>query len=586
MPDNQVYENFQNWTFFLQEVSSLQDLVAKSYPFELNEQNFSLIPFTKFDLSSENSLQLLGNWRKDNEFAYPTRSLITTDGTSKWLENAVLNNENRLLFWIVDSSLSRLGHIGVVSYPMENRFEIDNVLRGIPSENPGLMAAALSKLEAIMEEEFSIEEIFLRVLESNVHAVDFYLAHGYSECAREELSWEYTATGSRLVPGNTKDDSFITMKKNFLESIAYIPGPILTAGPSISALENAYVADAVRNGWNAHHSDYLLRFEKEFAEYVGARYAMATSSCTGALHLSLLALGIGPGDEVIVPDITWVATASAVRYVGAKPVFVDVLPDSWTLDPQELKASITQNTKAIIPVHLYGYGARMPEIMAIAHEFNLKVVEDAAPAIGTQIHKKFAGTFGDFGCFSFQGAKLLVTGEGGMVVTDDPILYAKIKKIQDHGRKPGTFWIEELGFKYKMNNLTAALGLAQIQRAQNQIDRKRRINSWYQEGLRDIPGVSFQVEDRDTKSICWMSSFTLGQECKVDRDGLIAALKLNGIDSRPVFPSISQYKIWGYAPQVPHNSKLIGDSGINLPSGVLLNFRTVEKVIETIRKTL
>lgn len=564
----------------------MQDLVARSYTFELSGQNFSLVPFTKFDLRSENSVQLLARWRKDNEFAYPTRSLITTDGTSKWLENAVLNNENRLLFWIVDSSFAKVGHIGVVSYPLECKFEIDNVLRGIPSGNPGLMAAALSKLEAIMEEEFSIEEVYLRVLESNNHAVDFYFRHGYSEFAREELMWEDTATGSRLVPGVNKDDAFITMKKNLLESNSYIPSPVLTAGPSISALENAYVTDAVRNGWNAHHSDYLLRFEQEFAEYVGAKYAMATSSCTGALHLALLALGIGPGDEVIVPDITWVATASAVRYVGAKPVFVDVLPDSWTLNPRELKASITQNTKAIIPVHLYGYGAKMPEIMAIAHEFDLRVIEDAAPAIGTQINKKFAGTFGDFGCFSFQGAKLLVTGEGGMVVTNDPILYAKIKKIQDHGRKPGTFWIEEIGYKYKMNNLTAALGLAQIQRAQNQIDRKRRINSWYQEGLRDIPGINFQAEDPDTMSICWMTSFTLGQDCKVDRDGLIAALKLNGIDSRPVFPSISQYRIWGYAPEVPRNSKLIGDSGINLPSGVLLNFRTIEKVIKTIRKTL
>lgn len=570
----------------MQDVTSLQDLVTRSYPFDLKGKNFSLVPFSKFDLSSHNSLQLLASWREKNIFAYPTRSLITTEGTAKWVESAVLKNENRLLFWIIDASLARVGHIGILSRPEKNVFEIDNVLRGIPNENPGLMGAALCTLETIMEGEFSIEEIHLRVLESNLHAYNFYLAHGYSEILREDLEWEHTSSGSRLVSGNVKDDTFITMRKNFLQSMNFIPSPVLTAGPSISVLENSYVADAVRNGWNAHHSDYLLRFEQEFAEYVGAKYAMATSSCTGALHLSLLALGIGPGDEVIVPDITWVATASAVRYVGAKPVFVDVLPDSWTMDPHEIKSAITRHTKAIIPVHLYGYGAKMPEIMGLAREFNLNVIEDAAPAIGTRVNDKFAGTFGDFGCYSFQGAKLLVTGEGGMVVTNDPNLYAKVKKIQDHGRKPGTFWIEELGYKYKMNNLTAAFGLAQIQRAQNQIDRKRRINSWYVEGLKDIPAISFQKEDPHTSSICWMTSFILKESSKVSRDELIVALKTNDIDSRPVFPSISQYKIWGYEPEIPRISKSIGDSGINLPSGVMLNKKTIDRVVEVIRQTV
>jgi perosamine synthetase len=570
----------------MQDVSSIQDLVSKSSPFLSNGKNFSLVPFSKFDLDSDHSLNLLASWRNENIIAYPTRSPITISGTKKWLEKAVLANPNRLLFWIVDSSLGRLGHIGVVVNPVSKNFEIDNVLRGIPIDNPGLMSSALSKIESVIEEEFSIESVCLKVLESNNHAAKFYLTHGYTAVGREDLVWEHLESGSQLVPGSKKDDAFITMQKSFIQSESSSPGSVLTAGPSISALEISYVTDAVRNGWNAHNSDYLMRFEEEFAKYVGAKFAMATSSCTGALHLSLLALGIGPGDEVIVPDITWVATASAVRYVGAKPIFVDVLYDSWTLDPVALRASITKNTRAIIPVHLYGYGARMPEIILIAQEFGLRVVEDAAPAIGTQIQGKSAGTYGDFGCYSFQGAKLLVTGEGGMVVTDDPVLYAKVKKIQDHGRRPGTFWIEELGYKYKMNNITAALGLAQIQRAPNQIDRKRRINSWYREGLDGIQGINFQTEDSGTKSICWMTSFTLGEECRVNRDGLIAALKRNDIDSRPVFPSISQYEIWGYTPKIPRTSKFIGDSGINLPSGVMLNKSTIERVIDTIRQTI
>lgn len=361
---------------------------------------------------------------------------------------------------------------------------------------------------------------------------------------------------------------------------------ILTAGPSISMLEKSYVASATKNGWNEHHADYLLKFEKDFADFVGVNYAIATSSCTGALHLSLLSLGIGPGDEVLVPDITWVATASAVMYVGAKPVFVDVDPRTWTLNPDLLEGLITNNTKAIIPVHLYGYGALMTEIVNVASKYNLRVIEDAAPAIGTRIHGKLAGSFGDFGCYSFQGAKLLVTGEGGMLVTNDADLYARARKIQDHGRKPGTFWIEELGYKYKMNNITAALGLAQLHRSEHQIYVKRQINAWYREGLADIKGISFQEEAIGTESICWMSSFTLDSTSKVTRDKLIHELKAFGIDSRPVFPSISQYKIWGYVPKVPRVSQQIGNSGINLPSGVMLNKASIFKVVKSIRSIL
>jgi perosamine synthetase len=313
---------------------------------------------------------------------------------------------------------------------------------------------------------------------------------------------------------------------------------------------------------------------------------MATSSCTGALHLALLALGIGPGDEVLVPEVTWVASASAVRYVGAKPVFVDVDPVTWTIDPIAISKQINSRTRAIIPVHLYGYAASMALIIEIANQFSLFVVEDAAPAIGTLFDNKSVGTFGDFGCFSFQGAKLLVTGEGGMLVSNNDELFAKAKKLQDHGRKPGTFWIEELGYKYKMNNLTAAFGLAQLERAHNQIERKRRLNAWYREGLEDLACIRFQEEAVNTRSICWMTSFVLNEESRLSRDQLIVELKGRGIDSRPVFPAISQYPIWGYSPEVQMVSKHIGDNGINLPSGVSLNKSSVNHVIDSIRNIL
>ena len=582
---NTFFSNsYTSWTKHLKNSQSLTDLINKSIRFTCDEKEFYLVPFSKLDLTEIDLIKLLKDWREVNQFAYPTRFPVTLDGTKQWLEKGVLANDNRMLFWISNSKLDRLGHIGVVKVLDGTELEIDNVLRGVPGV-PGLMAKAMQALEVLIEEEFSLEKITLRVLESNNHAVVFYEKLDYLITEVTPLIEVRNGENINLVPGNPSTDNFFTMTKSLLES-RKIPDEILTAGPSISNLEIKYVHDAVSTGWNYHHSDYITRFENSFAEYVGAKYAMATSSCSGALHLALLALGIGPGDEVIVPDVTWVATASAVMYTGAKPVFADINASDWTINLDSIKSLINEKTKAIMPVHLYGYGAAMAQILEIARENNLHVVEDAAPAIGTEIDGKRAGTFGDFGCFSFQGAKLLVTGEGGMLVTDNEELFKRAKKDQDHGRKPGTFWIDELGHKYKMNNITAALGLAQIERVENQIFRKRRINRWYTDNLSDIGSISFQSESPGTHSICWMTSFTLNDDSLISRDELISSLKKDGIDSRPVFPAISQYPIWKYDANIQPNAKKIGATGINLPSGVLLSKLAIEKVSVSVRKAI
>ena len=228
---------------------------------------------------------------------------------------------------------------------------------------------------------------------------------------------------------------------------------ILTAGPSITQKEIDYVTDAVTNCYDEHWADYIKRFEKAFAEYLEVKHAMTTSSCTGALHLALVALGIGKGDEVIVPDMSWIATASAVCYTGAKPVFADVLPYTWCIDQQSIREKITSRTKAIIPVHLYGHPADMGDIEDIADEHNLWIVEDAAPALGAKYQGVKVGSWGTFGCFSFQGAKMVSTGEGGMLVTSNTELYEKAKHYAEHGRISSGFEIGDIGFKYKMSNL-------------------------------------------------------------------------------------------------------------------------------------
>lgn len=360
---------------------------------------------------------------------------------------------------------------------------------------------------------------------------------------------------------------------------------ILTAGPSITQKEIDYVNDAVRNGWNEHWGDYIKKFEKSFAEYIGVKHALTTSSCTGALHLALVALGIGKGDEVIVPDISWVATASVVRYVDAEPVFADVLPDSWCIDPESIEKRITKKTRAIIPVHLYGQPANMPAILDIAKKYNLKVVEDAAPAIGAEIAGKRTGNFGDIAGFSFQGAKLMVTGEGGMLVTNNSKLFDIVKHYAEHGRASTGFEISDIGFKYKMSNIQAALGLAQLERVSELIAKKVRIFEWYTQGLKDVEGLRMNKINSETeKSIYWMSSIVLDKKFDVSRDELMVRLKEKHIDTRPIFPQMSSFRMFKEYDNPA--SKQIAENGVNLPSGHERTEEEIFYVCQTIKEIL
>jgi perosamine synthetase len=300
-----------------------------------------------------------------------------------------------------------------------------------------------------------------------------------------------------------------------------------------------------------------------------------------------MALGIGPKDEVIVPDQTWVATANAVRYVGAIPVFADVELDSWTISSNSIEKLITPNTKAVIPVHMYGHPTKMDLVLEVARRHNLKVIEDAAPAIGAEWMGRRCGTFGHFAAFSFQGAKLLVTGEGGMLVTDDETLYRKALKIWDQGRDPSrVFWINDQGVKYKMSNIQAAVGLAQLERVDELIAMKRRLFSWYEEGLEGIGYMSLNKEIEDARSIYWMSSIRLHDDAPINRDNLIQRLRERNIDTRPVFPAISQYPIWSRKLPPQPVASLLGKQALNLPSGVCLTRGDVMYVCEQLRDLL
>lgn len=361
---------------------------------------------------------------------------------------------------------------------------------------------------------------------------------------------------------------------------------ILTAGPSITDREVEYVTDAVKHGWNERWNEYLVRFEQAFADYIGVRYAMATSSATGALHLGLLALGVGPGDEVIVPAQTWVASASTVVYCGATPVFVDVERDSWCLDPALLEAAITPRTRAIMPVHLYGNPADMTPIREVAQRHGIRVIEDAAPSVGALYRGVHTGTLGDVAAFSFQGAKILSTGEGGMLVTDDEALFERARKLNEHGRVGAGFLIDEVGFKYKMTNLQAALGLAQLERIEDLVARKRQIFGWYRERLGDIEGLHLNDERDGDRNTYWMSSLALGRRFATTRDGLIAGLRERMVDSRPFFPSIPRMPAFLDDTKRMPVAEHLAEDAINLPSGHELTEEQVDYIAEQVRDLL
>ena len=546
-----------------------------------------LVPVSTYHLSDSRLIEKLTSWRNDHVKVFPSQFIATQESTRIWLELHIINNQNRILFLVMDGFGEVIGHIGLNNCLCANNIlEIDNVIRGISNVGKGLFGNALKELISWSQRTFPVSEITLRVMADNAHAIAFYKRNNFEESEMIPLFCE--ESDEIKVFREAKKNELVSkyfVRMNFIPPTFSGEELILTAGPSVSAKEVVYVNDAASNGWNRNWNYYLNKFEKAFAEYVGVEYALATSSCTGALQIALMSLGVGPGDEVIVPDLTWVASANAITYVGAIPVFADIELDTWNISSESVESLISENTKAIVVVHMYGHPARMNNICALASKYNLKVVEDAAPAIGAEWNSMRCGSFGDFGAFSFQGAKLLVTGEGGMLVTNNKDLYLAAKKIWDQGRNPNkTFWIDGEGVKFKMSNLQAAFGLAQLERVEALIEMKRRIFSWYEEYLADCTYIKLNKEVPGARSIYWMTSLILNYNSPLTRDTLISQLREKNVDTRPVFPAISQYPIWPLQQSPKPNAKLVGDRAINLPSGVCLTKEKVEYVAKCIKE--
>lgn len=338
--------------------------------------------------------------------------------------------------------------------------------------------------------------------------------------------------------------------------------------PSITELEVRYATDAAANGWGEHCYDYILRFEAAFKTHLGVRYAIATSSCTGALHMGLAALGIGPGDEVIMADTNWIASAAPIVHLGAEPVFVDILPDSWCLDPALVEQAITPRTRAILAVHLYGNLCAMDQLLGIGERHGIPVIEDAAEAIGSVYHGRRAGSMGRFGAFSFHGTKTLTTGEGGMFVTNDADLYERVLTLSNHGRARGQtkqFWPDVVGFKYKMSNIQAAIGCAQLERIDELVNRKREILAYYKAALEKLPGVTMNPEPPGTINGAWMPTVVFDESLGITREMLQAAFAEENIDARVFFHPLSGFPM--FESSVDNmTAQVLPRRAINLPS--------------------
>ena len=366
------------------------------------------------------------------------------------------------------------------------------------------------------------------------------------------------------------------------------------SGPWITQKEIDYVTDAVTNAWYGNANIYHERFERAFADYIGVRFAISLPSCTSAIHLSLLALGVGPGDEVIVPDITWIASAAPITYVVAKPVFADIDSRTWCLSAESFEKCITTKTRAVIPVDLYGNIPDMNPIQDVAKRHGIAIIEDAAEAIGTEYKGKKAGSFGDTGVFSFHGSKTVTTGEGGMLVTDREDIYQRVLFLRDHGRKLGDkmFWNTEVAFKYKMSSMQAALGLAQLERIDELTERKRQIFGWYQSELESIQEITLNYEALETKNTYWMVTVVFDEKLGLKKDKLMTLMSEKGVDCRPFFhplSSIPAYQKLEQANQARERNRVsyrIAPFGVNLPSGLNLDEEKVEYVCDALRALL
>lgn len=357
--------------------------------------------------------------------------------------------------------------------------------------------------------------------------------------------------------------------------------------PSFSGNEKKYLTDCIESGWISSAGNYIQKFEEINSDYYGTRHAVSVSNGTVALHIALLTLGIGPGDEVIVPSLTFAASINAVIHCGAVPLLADVDPDSWTIDIERCQQLLSPNTKAIMPVHIYGQPCNMDLVLDFAKKNNLLIIEDCAEAHGARFKGKRIGSFGDISCFSFYGNKIITTGEGGICLTDNSGYAEKMRVLRDHGmNKEKKFWSDYVGYNYRMTNMQAAVGTAQMEKIDSILERRMEIDSYYRSRLENVPFIRLQNDFTDRKRVPWLFSILLDTgKIGMTNEKISGLLLEHNIDSRIFFRDFTQmipYK------KLKHNdlknSASISAAGLNLPTFLDINKDQIDYICETLLK--
>jgi perosamine synthetase len=374
-------------------------------------------------------------------------------------------------------------------------------------------------------------------------------------------------------------------EKSVTDSRRFYP----VAEPALVGREREYVLDCIDSTWISSKGKYIEKFEESFAQFCGVDHALTCMNGTVALHLALLALGVGPGDEVIVPTLTFVSSANAIVYCGATPVFVDSESTTWNIDPAGIEAAITERTKAIMVVHLYGHPADMAPILATARQHDLPVVEDAAEAHGAEYRGQRVGSIGDIATFSFFGNKIITTGEGGMITTNRTDLAERVRLLKGQGQDPGRrYWFPIIGYNYRMTNIAAAIGLGQMEQVDWHVDGRRRAAHWYAEDLSGYNVLSLQPELPGCRNAYWMNSVLLGEHVGPIRDEVMQKLQEKGIETRPFFPPIHILPPYRSIATSPGGSvaESIARRGLNVPSSATLTRSDVRFISGVLRDVI
>lgn len=368
--------------------------------------------------------------------------------------------------------------------------------------------------------------------------------------------------------------------------MSYFHKRIPIASPVLDGNEMQYVRECLESTWISSHGKFIDAFERRFAELCGVEHAIACNNGTTALHLALVSLGVGAGDEIIVPDLTYVATANCVRYCNADPVFVDCEPRTFNIDPAAIEAKITPRTKGIIVVHLFGQPCDMDEIQKIADAHGLFIVEDAAEAHGAKYKGRPVGSLGKCATFSFFGNKIVTTGEGGAVVTDDDELASRLRLLRGQGMDPERrYWFPVIGYNYRMTNIAAAIGLAQLERVDRALAFRRRLSAWYDEALADVDVIRPYVEPWAEHSF-WMYTIKMAPDAALSRDQVLASLDAHGIETRPVFYPMHVLPPYRQAGHDLRNAIDCAETGLSLPTHERLTRADVARICDVLCRAL